>query len=90
MSHLVVNHPIPSEIVSCYMKHDAILAEARCKVQSREEAGVFKVREFVYICCARPPKLRLPNFTNFNNSKLIFGAIRAKGEKERKKTTDDL
>ena len=44
----------------------------------REEAGVFEVREFVYICCARLPKLRQSarrkrqNFTNFNNSKLIF------------------
>ena len=50
-------------------------------VSYREEAGVFKVREFVYICCARPPKLRQSargkpqNFTNFNNSKLIFGLI---------------
>ena len=46
--------------------------------QSREEAGVFKVCEFVYICCPSPPKLRqsarriCQNFTNFNNSKLIF------------------
>ena len=45
---------------------------------TREEAGVFKVYEFVYICCARPPKVRQSargqsqNFTNFNNLKLIF------------------
>ena len=25
---------------------------------TRDEAGVFKVREFVLVCCARPPKLR--------------------------------
>ena len=43
-----------------------------------EGAGVFNVREFVYICCARPNKLRqsarrrLQNFTNFHDSKLIF------------------
>ena len=47
-------------------------------IRTREEASVLKVREFVYICCARPPKLRQSarrkrqNFTNFNNSKLIF------------------
>ena len=47
--------------------------------RAREEAGVFKVREFVYICCAHPPKLRQSarrkpqNFANSNNSKLIFG-----------------
>ena len=44
----------------------------------REEASVFKVCEFVYNCCACPPKLRKnarrkrQNFTNFNISKLIF------------------
>ena len=50
-------------------------------VGGREEAGVLKVREFVYICCARPPTLRQSarrkhqNFTDFNDSKLISNFI---------------
>ena len=46
----------------------------------REEAGVLKVREFVYICFARPPRLRQSarrkhqNFTDFNDSKHISNA----------------
>ena len=58
--------------------HECVARHGERALTIREEVGVFKVHEFVYICYAHPPMLRQSatrrhqNFTNFNSSKLIF------------------